>query len=284
MKRILTGICLLFSIIASAQNNFSKGIYEFKNKLHLYYVDTRGEQVFVYGMGGYYDKAGSGYAISWTDTLTKQADVRYQGRKSWMVVENDKLYLVVTGKKEKKRLLTAVPDLARAYTNLNNAHYLRHYFKLSDELNKKYKLNHHSFRNAYFTWDSLANKDMEYLAFRRFADERLQRIMDSISREQDRYVATSNYIIENLSTLKYDRLKDSLLTLPVDYMPESAYHGTVICAIAKQQPHYFFKLAEEFPAWRTLMYFAVDRDKDAMATLRSVEGYAEMKRAVLGRK
>lgn len=286
MRQVFIIFFSLFNIAAFAQDGLPKGLFEFKNKLRLYYVDTRQEFVYVYEMGGYFDKAGSGYAISWTDTLTKQSNGQLTGRKSRLAIENGRYNLFVNGGKgkQKKYLLSTVHDMAEANKDLNNAYYLGNYFAVARALNEAYKLHHHSFRNGYYTWDSLPNKEMDYVQFRAFADQKLQQVVDSVSTVQDRYVATTNYIIGNLSTINYDRLKDSIQTLPIDYMPNNAYHGTAVIAIAKQKPEYFFRLAKDFPGWHTLMYYAVDRDKEAMASLKAMEGYADIKKAIFGRK
>jgi ATP-dependent RNA circularization protein (DNA/RNA ligase family) len=130
---------------------------------------------------------------------------------------------------------------------LNNAYYLDHYFKMAHELNRSYPLNYHSFRNGFYSWEHIQNKEKDYRQFREIANVLLKGIKDSISLIQDNHVATTNYLIQNMNTVNYSTLKDSLTKLPPDYKSKSWYYGTVINEVAKQQPAYFFKLAEDFP-------------------------------------
>lgn len=279
MKHTIIIILLLNYLFASGQDNGGKHLFQTNSKTHLYYVDLSNTDGKVYTMGGYLDKAGEGYSLRSTDTLFRQTDGTYTGNNIQIATESNKLYLVTESKKTKKFLLETVESLNAANHNLNNAYYLDHYFKMSDELNKMYPLNHHSFRNGFYAWEALPNKDIDYLQFRDFANKRLKEIQDSISKIQDSYVALSNYIIQNIKTLHYDVLRDSLTKLPAEYKSLSWYYGTVINEVARQRPEYFFKLAEDFPANRHLIFFAPENNKDVIAGLRAVEGHDEIKKA-----
>lgn len=284
MRLTITFILLLNFLFVLAQSNSSKQLYQTNNKTHFHYIDLNNTKANVYIMGRYLDKAGSGYSIIKTDTLTRNSEDTYSSSKTKIISENDKLYLVTDFKKTRKFLLDTVKNISVANNNLNNAYYLDQYFKMSNELNKMYPLYHHSFRNGFYSWKELPNNNIDYLQFRDFADQRLKEIKDSISRIQDRYITLTNYIIQNVRIIDYNTLKDSLTGLPAEYKYSSWYYGTAVNEIAKQRPEYFFKLAEDFSSNRSLIFFAIENNKDVIAGLKAVEGHDEIKKAFLRHK
>ena len=279
MKQMAAIFLLLLFLSASGQENADSVLFQTQGKMRLHYVDLRGTGGKVYSMGRYLDKAGSGYSIAATDTLIIHEDGSYSGNKTKVVKENNKLYLIITGKKTSKFLLNTVKDPDLSNYNLNNAYYLDHYFKMCEELNKLYPLNHNSFRNGFWMWKEIPNKSMDYLVFRDFADKRLKEIKDSISEVQNRYVRLTNYIIGNLQTPDYHLLKDSLTKLPAEYKSSSWYYGTVVNEIAKQRPEYFFRLAEDFPDNQNLIFGSIENSKQVIQGLKAVEGHGDAKKA-----
>jgi hypothetical protein len=279
MKQMAAIFLLLLFLSASGQENADSVLFQTQGKMRPHYVDLRGTGGKVYSMGRYLDKAGSGYSIAATDTLIIHEDGSYSGNKTKVVKENNKLYLIITGKKTSKFLLNTVKDPDLSNYNLNNAYYLDHYFKMCEELNKLYPLNHNSFRNGFWMWKEIPNKNMDYLVFRNFADKRLKEIKDSISEVQNRYVRLTNYITGNLQTPDYHLLKDSLTKLPAEYKSSSWYYGTVVNEIAKQRPEYFFRLAEDFPDNQNLIFGSIENSKQVIQGLKAVEGYGDAKKA-----
>ncbi len=269
---------LLFYLFSAGQDSLSKTFFQTNSKAHLYYVDLKYSAAYVYEIGSYLDKAGTGYSIRNTDTLTRQPANNYVGKATKLINENNKSYLITELKKTKTFLLDPVKNLEVVNSNLNNAYYLDNYFKMSDELNKTYPLNHHSFRNGFSTWEKLLNKEVDYLQFREFAIKQLKEIKDSIGYLQERYTKLTNYVIQNAGTIAYDTLKDSLMKLPADYRSLSGYYGTIINVVAKQRPGYFFKLAEDFPNNRGLIFSAVEDNKEVVQGLKYVDGHNEIKK------
>lgn len=230
-------------------------------------------------MGHYLDKAGSGYSIAATDTVLKNEDGSYSGNETKLARQNNKLYLITNHKKISKFLLDTVKNPDIAFQNLNNAYYLDHYFKMCEEINQLYPLNHNSFRTGFSMWKILQNKSIDHLAFRDFADKHLKEIKDSIIQVQDRYVRLTNYIMANLKTLDYSFLKDSLTKLPAEYKYSSWYYGSVINEIAKQRPEDFFQLAEDFPNNQNLIFGSVEDNKQVIRGLKATEGHSAIKKA-----
>lgn len=278
MKYVITTILLLFYyLLTLGQGSMNRTFFQTNSKKHLYYVDLNNSAANVYQMGSYFDKAGTGYSIRKTDTLIKQPDGTYLGKTTKIIRDNNKFYLVTENKKTKKFNIDTVKTLSVVNNNLNNAYYLDNYFKISDELNKSYPLNHHTFRNGFYTWKELQNKEIDYLQFREFANKWLKEKKDSIIILQDSHVAQTNYIIQNIKTFDYKTLRDSLTKLPAEYRNLSWYYGTVINEVAKQRPDYFFRLAEDFPNNRSIIFIAVEDNKEVIQGLRDVQGHNEIK-------
>jgi hypothetical protein len=149
---------------------------------------------------------------------------------------------------------------------------------MSADLNNAYPLNHHTFRNGIHSWEVLKNKEVDYLQFRDFTVTRHKEIKDSITRLQDTYVLLTSYLIKNLKTLEYDALKDSLTNLPADYRSVSWYFGTVVNEVAKQRPECFFRLADDFPNKKSLIFIAVEENKEVIEGLKRVDTHLEIKK------
>lgn len=268
-------LCQSFSI---GQDNTTRTFLQTNNKLHLYYVELGDSAAYVFEMGRYLDKGGSGYAIDHTDTLSRQPTGNYLGKTTQIEKENNNYYLLTNLKKTKKFFIDAVKNISTVNIHLNNAYFLGSYFKLAEAINIKYPLQHQSFRNGFSAWDDLSNKEADVKLFRVFTDERLKKMKDSITHLQDGFTALANYIIRDGKTLQYQVLKDSLLKLPATFSGSGSYYGSVVSAIAKQNPAYFFRLAEDFPENRSLIFSAVPNDSELINGLKTVEGYDEIKK------
>src|SRR5262245_64562195 len=114
MKRtLLTTIFLINLYILFGQENKEATLLETKGKAQLYYVELNATGGSVFEMGGYLDKAGSGYSIKSTDTLTKesnQAGVTHTGKRTRILNENGELYLEVQSKKTSKYRLNSASN------------------------------------------------------------------------------------------------------------------------------------------------------------------------------
>jgi hypothetical protein len=148
---------------------------------------------------------------------------------------------------------------------------------MTDELNNAYPLNDLSFREGFSSWKKIQEKEIDYLKFREFADKHLKEIKDSIRKTQDHYVSLTNWIINNLATIEYSILKDSLTILPTQFPYTSRYYFNAINEVAIRRPEYFFRLAEDADQNRDLIFRSVVDDKQVMQTLNAVEGHDEIK-------
>lgn len=283
--KYLLAILLILVTVTFAQGQVQAGhqLLKGSSKSRLYYVDVKNNEATVYTMGRYLDVAGKGYSIMKTDTLPQQADGSYTGRQSRIILEENVRYLVnITGKTRKCRL-DSISLLPAAYNQLNNAYYLDHYFAMAKQLNKTFPLNHHSFRDAFFIWQAFptAVKEMDYQAFRGFADNQLQQITDSITHKQDKYTRLTNHIIKSIQQIDYAALRDSVAQLPAEYAGKSQYYSKVMNTVVVSQPEYFLRLAEDFPHDRSLIFSTVADNKQARTTIESVTGHDDTRNAFL---
>ncbi|MFC0775745.1 hypothetical protein [Terrimonas alba] len=97
MKHLLAVTILLFNLsTVSAQQNSERAFFQTNSKTHLYYVEPDNANGIVYHMGGYLDKAGSGYSIRKTDTLMRQAGGVYTGKSIRVLTENNKTWNIAS--------------------------------------------------------------------------------------------------------------------------------------------------------------------------------------------
>lgn len=279
MKNFIATAILAFITPALFGQQDADGVFlQTNSKTRLYYVHLNISIARVFQMGSYLDVAGRGYSIKEEDTLTRQADGTYSGNNIRMMLQENKWYLLTRSKKPVKLVLDRAKNLKEVNHNLNNAYYLDNYFEMSNELNQSYRLNHHSFRNGFLSWKELPNQETDHFAFRNFADQQLKMIRDSISSTQNSYVSLMSGILQNLKTIEYDSLKDSLSKLPLVNGSVSRYYATVLNQLASQKPEYFFRLAEDSPALRSSIFSAVEDNEAAVQNLKTAKGHDEIKK------
>jgi tetrahydromethanopterin S-methyltransferase subunit G len=88
----------------------------------------------------------------------------------------------------------------------------------------------------------------------------------------------TNSLIQNIKTIDYNFLKDSLTRLPAEFRSTSWYYGTVINEVSKQRPEYFFRLAEDFPNNRNVIFMAAEDNKQVIQSLKAVENHTDIKK------
>ncbi|PWV57040.1 hypothetical protein C7475_1011560 [Chitinophaga sp. S165] len=245
---------------------------------HPYYVELNEQEGVVYPVTTFYDKGASGYYMQKKDTLQKQPDNSYAGRNSKIVREEGKLYLLYKSGKTKKYLLNTVTDTLLANEKMNNAYYQRYYAAMSTEVNETYPLGHHSFRNAFYTWTVVPEKQMNHRQFELWADKRIKEVKDSISASHDQHTRLTNYITQNIRSITYATLKDSMAQLST---ADGIYFVTTIDTIAMKQPEYFFRLAEDLPNTRSAIFSTGIYSRRVYAAVKDVKGHDEVKKEFL---
>jgi hypothetical protein len=278
MKNILIITLLLIQLDALAQAGDNREYMQTSKKINRYYVDLGEMNALVFEIETFFHGPQMGYTIKGIDTLARQSDGWYIGKKTKIIKKRDKLFLIREAKKKKEMSLVNVEDRAAANTQLNNAYYLDQYLKMSKAINYVYPLWDASW-SRFDTWKQLSNKEIDHKAFRVYADERIKFMKDSIVEVQNRYTVLMNYLIQNVATINYISLKDSLEKLPMDYF--SSYSREIVYTVAKEKPEFFFQLAEDSTPDRMLYIFNSigNRDKEVLTKLRLVKGHADMKKA-----
>ena len=250
---------------------FEQNLFEVSKAYKKIYADKSEKFIVAFDMGKYLDKAGIGSAIRSTDTLFLQPDNTYKGKLFKVEEKNSQLYILsLTEKKFKKHKLNKVDTLKNAYYNLNNAYYLENYFAMSNRLNKKFELNHHSFREGFYDWKNILNNKINYLEFRKYADKIIREIEDSISVRQEYLTSLTNYLTTNIENISYSKFRDSINKIPAEFAFQSSYYKNVIEKISKTKPDYVVSLYKEFPKNRTLIKFAVEKNKTLISSLNNI--------------
>jgi hypothetical protein len=284
MKHLFVTILLFAHCQAAwAQTDPGRRLLETKSKTHPYYVDLQDTTAMVYALGYNWNFRSFGQTIANADTLQKQPDSSYSGRYFRIIREKDRQYLLPMTGKKKKLQLNAASDTNLVNNRLNNAWHLDSYFMMCKRLDKRYPLNYLDRRVAYTTWFKLPEdeKNMPYLQFRVLADKRIKEMGDSISAIQEQYVRLTNDILENFSSWDYAALKNNLAQLPAVYMYPSRYYGTVIDTVILRRPEYFFRLAEDLPQHRSVIFYYGTDNRHTFSELMRVEGHDEAKRGLL---
>lgn len=253
-----------------------KTIYRTLKKGDFHYVEVKSEIAIVYKMGMYLDKAGRSAAIVLNDTMYRASDNEYKGRYYSLYFSGEDVFLYKDA--NKKIVLIRETDTGRVNSELNSAYFLGSHIALSERLKREFPLYSYSFRNGFYLWKNLEEKNYDHDAFVRFTDARIRYTYDSISKEQSKYTNTANFIKQNANEADSDQLLDSLNTLPPEYCPVSCYFDQSVYNIVKAKPAAFYKILEDHPSDATIIYFAVKHDKDLVEQLRSVDGYENAKR------
>jgi hypothetical protein len=124
-------------------------------------------------------------------------------------------------------------------------------------------------------WESIDQKDQNYLEFRPIAAQIIAEVKDSLSKIQNEYSSTYNFIKSNLPQIEYTTLRESLQKLPVGYV---GYYKQTIIEIARKQPTYYFRLAEDLPKEQYFIFSALEREVDLHKGLKAVEGHDAIKK------
>jgi hypothetical protein len=276
MRNLIT---ILFSLLTIQLFGQSSTFYKTTGKKNFHYVEIIDNKAIVYKMGRYLDKAGTGAAITFSDTLYKNNQQEYKGT-NYSLIKAEEHYKL---QNDKIKTLQIEPEsnFDKVNTDLNNAYCLKSYFDLSEKLNKEYPLNHYTFRNGYYAWTNRVDKSINHTNFIVQIDKTIKHIYDSISTNQIKFTRTTEFIISNIKKQNYSILKDSLKTLPINWRPQSGYFDKSVYQLVKSNPEYFYKLLQDFPNDKKFIWFAVDSDKELVKQVKQVQGYDELKKEFL---
>ncbi|MCA0381200.1 MAG: hypothetical protein LCH58_03490 [Bacteroidetes bacterium] len=239
-----------------------------KNQQHL--VQLTPDTAFVYSIGIFYDKAGTGPAVSFTDTLLRHNANHYSGSR-FSIMQDANALRLYKNKKESWPLM-AVAD-STVYTILNEALLLKSYVLLSERINAAFPLQHYSFRNGFAAWDAWPAKAMPHPAFNTLLTSQLQLIYDSTAVMHNRHTKTLHFIQTTAGNISYETFKDSLQSLPKEYRSQSSYFYEAVNVVAKHHPVFVYQLAEDDPQDQSIIFMSVNHDKKLVAALQQVRGH-----------
>ena len=251
-------------------------------KRYDYQVELNDKTGVVFGINYWMDKAGSGYTIGLTDTIARKSGTNgdYKGKNVSLENAQGKIFLIVNGGRKPIRIeMDTSGNTNAARIRINNGYWWKSFIQLSDRVNNEFPLYHYSFRIGFDMWDSFKNKDAPYSDFFLFADEKIKRLSDSVRAIQIPYVLLTERLIDRASTIEYAALKDSLLllpTVPIGNYDESSvnYFRRVIQAVGLTRPELFFKLAEDMPDKKDMIFSAATfgpDNKELIETLKSAK-------------
>ncbi|MCX6317329.1 MAG: hypothetical protein NTW29_08560 [Bacteroidetes bacterium] len=242
------------------------------------YIRVEKNTAIVFTMGSYLDKAGSGHAIRGTDTLIQTGDQSFSGKMHEVKLAGGKP--IITLRTGKKKVYDIVPseNLSTVYLQLNNAYFLDHFFAQCDSLNKKYPLNHFSFRNGFRYWEEMSGKNTTPEVFQPLADKKLRFVWDSVTQSNEYRLALSNQLIARLPEISYSSLKDSLQLFPFATISNNHYLRNVLRQCSMLQPEYFFRLSEDFKQFRSQIFLTADVEESTISKLKAVPGHEYAKK------
>jgi hypothetical protein len=274
MRIFITLLAAFFSLHATAQ---TKSYLATAGKKDLHYVALSGEQAIVYKMGTYMHKGGSGKSITLTDTLLPLNLNEYKG-KVYTLIRKDTSYTLSRDNGSSRYKAETEYDIKKVNRDLNNAYFLESHFKLCDRLATEFPLHHYSYVNAYWVWNDLRGKSMDHEKFMKRTDTIVTATYDSISRQQIAFTRTMNFILDHASSASYSTLKDSISTLPITWRVNDGYFDKAANHLSKTNPEYFYKLLQDFPQNKDLVYSSVSLDPQLVNQLKNVQGYDSEKK------
>lgn len=285
MKQIFAVIAFMsMGMGLSAQEISGIQYLKGKTKGRLYYAQVQGSQARLFKMGGYLDKAGSGFSIISVDTLLQQTNDVFANDKVQMRKQGDVYEVTIQEKKENQFNLKAA-DAEKVKTDINNGYYLKNYFALADELNDDYQMQHYSFRIGFWSWRHIdgERKSQDIDQFSAFTDALLQQIRDSVGRQHTTYENITGTLLEKMPAIEYNALLDGLKQLPAEWAGSSLYFSTIIHEVSARRPEFFFRLAQDLPAsQRSLIFYSASSKKEVKDKLRQVEADPTIKKEFFG--
>lgn len=283
MKKIaLLLFAISFLLPAFAQTRTSLLLEPFRKKYPLY-IELEKDSGIVYQLAYFIDKAGTGFQLQEIDTFYRTDSLAdtYRGSKSSFEIVDQKAYFDMPGYKPFKGKKTRMHGYQRGqdevYQKIKNGYWWRQFLKLTDEINAMFPWQHFSFRNGFGYWELLNIKHYPYSNFVNEVDKRIAFLRDSLIAAESAHTRIAKGITENVTTIEYAALKEGLIALPEpSYM--HGYFRIIVNEIALHRPEFFFRLMDDMPSLHAQFILLVDRKKETMQKLRSVETDSPSKR------
>lgn len=265
----------LTNLFLYGQNENSR-FYKTINSQEPHYVENDNGLFKVFQMGVLVNSDGTGFTIIKVDTLREISDQNYSGKSYTLSnISNEPILETENGKKLN---LENASDTNLIYSNLNNAYYLKGFFNVCDSLNTNYPWLDYNYNYGFIAWNNVKSKSSNYEKFQLQTDRELRFLYDSISRQQNQLNQTMNLLIENADNTDYTNIKNGLNDL-IDEDQISEWHfEKAVYEISKKNPEYFYRIAEDFPNQRKIIFASVGKDKELKNNLKHVQGHDVVKK------
>lgn len=238
-------------------------------------IEKEGDRYLVYRLGYWIDKAGNGYNLISTDTLTK---IAVAGNEHW---ENSYLTLAKTGEStymleapngnqlggRKIELKPAVsgPTLQE---KVNNGYFWQNFSHLTDSLNKEWPLQHFRWRDGFIYWENFQSKDLPLREFEVVLQPLFQFIWDSVGDINKVYQRQLDYIRDNITSITLQAAVDTIKALPTWW--GETYLQKAALLIGNNRPELFFPLADADPARQGYYFYAIQEFDEVKEKLRQL--------------
>lgn len=281
-------IVILLLVPGFVQSQDSRDLMLFFAKHHqAFFIDIAGDTGTVIKIVQQYDVAGRYYLTEFYDVVVKNVqnpDQPFFGKYSSIDRIRDQYFLRLYRpgmRKGRKFKLDTVVVREAANKEINQGIWWNRFLDMVDKFNKKYPLQHYSFRNGFMLWDSIQYMKIDYRDFPVRADQVIGKIRDSLIHLNAPRAELSGDLIENAGRYDYDTLKRRMLQLPMEYRSHSAYLSAVLLAVADRRPEFFFRLCEDLPENREMFFFTVFTDKKIRRKIKRVESNSPMKKELV---
>ena len=280
---ILSILMLLFNLhhLYSQQDHGKKMLSYYKESV---YVELAEPYATVYKLGKVYDKGMYGLSINYIDTLAKQPGTTegfYTGKRTQLSQSGNKYYLKLdkTGSKTNRPIeLNLSDNIEKDYLEINKAYWMDAFVNLSTEINSQFSIQHYSFR-GYNHFDMGNQQLLPYEQFKILADKKINELRDSLVFKHSNYTSITNEVLDNFRTIDYGFLKERIEKL--GKTPDGFdYFNVIIKKVSSEKPEWFYKLAEDIPSNKELMFASV-YGSSVVKKLKAVETDSPVKKEFL---
>ncbi len=274
MKNLLPILALLCSQNIKAQDPAEATQLVYHNQKFSWFVQAGTDTAIMHEIGHSRSFRGGGLRILSEDTLFRQPDGNFTGRKTRLRRNGGWELITQNGKKYSYKLLQPAGPIDKS--QLNSAWYNSRQVSLCQKLSARFpqwRCN----AEVLHIWGQLPGEALEHTGFRDLAEKQLRNIEDSVINVEERKDRITRYIGEHIRTMEFSAVTDSLYYLQHDKPWRNHHFRTAIDSIAMHQPAYFYRLAEALPEQRSNIFYEGAEMKKALPGLQAVEGHDAMK-------
>jgi len=222
------------------------------------FVEIADQYAMVYKLSRVFDIGYGGLTINYIDTLVKQTGITsYTGKRARLSQNGNKYSLILEklrSKKDRSVELNFSTSIEKDYREINRAYWMDAFVNLANEINTRFSWQHYSFR-GFHKYDH-GNQDLlPYEEFKILADKKINELRDSLISKHSNYTSITNEVINNFGSIEYSVLKRSLENFVEKQ--EYSYFNIILQKVCKERPEWFYKLAEDMPSNKELMFSSV---------------------------